>query len=149
MARERVACLLRIPETFHMPASSVHAESGPETSQSPARSILARRRLPRSLHQRIRTHAHGGLIVGLFVEQQDLSARFHIMWPPNASAVSPVLSSERNEIPTLRRTAPNEDPVLVPPGETVIAGVEAEEKTREAMEFMLASPVHGRDGDDC
>lgn len=31
MARERVACLLRIPETFHMPASSVHAESGPET----------------------------------------------------------------------------------------------------------------------
>lgn len=57
---------------------SVHAEPGPETSQSPARSILARRRLPRSLHQRIRTHAHGGLIVGLFVEQQDLSARFHI-----------------------------------------------------------------------
>lgn len=31
MARERVACLLRILETFHMPASSVHAESGPET----------------------------------------------------------------------------------------------------------------------
>lgn len=95
MARERVACLLRIPETFHMPASSVHAESGPETSQSPARSILARRRLPRSLHQRIRTHAHGGLIVGLFVEQQDLSARFHITCGPRTQARF-LLSCRRN-----------------------------------------------------
>lgn len=145
MARERVACLLRIPETFHMPASSVHAESGPETQpvalESPARSILARGRLPRSLHQRIRTHAHGGLIVGLFVEQQDLSARFHITCGPRTQArfllSCPVVGTERN-------------PNFAPDGTERRSGAGpawrdsdrrrgSKREAREAMEFMLST----------
>lgn len=102
MARERVACLFVEDSRDISHASLPPCMRSPDRrhSQSPARSILARGRLPRSPHRRIRIHAHHGLMVGLFVEQQVLLRVSTSQVAPRTQArfllSCPVLSCRRN-----------------------------------------------------